>query len=90
VGGTGELVTHGETGLLFESGQAEQLADALCWLAQDAPSLSRLAAAAMRFAHDHLTINIAAARLAGIYRQLLGQEAVSSDHNQRLLAVSKC
>jgi glycosyltransferase involved in cell wall biosynthesis len=90
VGGTGELVTHGETGLLFESGLVEQLADALCRLVQDAPSLARLAAAATRFAHDHLTIDIAAGRLAGIYRQLLGQEAVSGDNNETVLAVSKC
>ena len=90
VGGTGELVTHGETGLLFDSGQAEQLADALCRLVQDGQLRCRLATAATRFAHDHLTIDIAAGRLAGIYRQLLGQEAVSGDNNETVLAVSKC
>ena len=91
VGGTGELVTHGETGLLFDSCEVEQLADALCWLAQDAQSRSRVAAAAARFAHDHLTIDIGAGRLADIYRELLGQRHVlSASSNEQVASVSKC
>lgn len=78
VGGTSELLTHEKTGLLFDSGELAQLADALCWLTSDGDCRSRLADAAARFAHDHLTMDIAAARLADIYRQLLGKHKCST------------
>ena len=80
VGGIAELVTHGETGLLFECDNMEELADALCRLAQDWAQRSRLAEAAARFVHEQLTIEIAASRLANIYKQLLGRETEQSEH----------
>jgi len=73
VGGILELVTHERTGLTFDSGDVEQLADALCRLAHDADSRCRFADAAMRFVHNTFTIEIASARLAEIYKQLSGR-----------------
>jgi glycosyltransferase involved in cell wall biosynthesis len=74
VGGTSELVRHGETGLLFDPGETDQLTEALSHLTTDADFRSRLAKAAAQFVHEHLTIDIAAERLSDIYRQLLGKE----------------
>lgn len=95
VGGTSELVRHGETGLLFDSGKTGQLTESLSRLTIDADFRSRLAKAAARFVHDHLTMNIAAERLSDIYRQLLGigperqriKETISLDPNAEHLAV---
>lgn len=74
VGGTSELVRHGETGLLFDSGETGQLTESLSRLATDPDFRSGLAKAAAQFVHEHLTMNIAAERLSDIYRQLLGKE----------------
>jgi len=87
VGGTSELVTHEKTGLLFESGEVGQLAEALRRLTSDRECRSRLANAAARFAHEQLTIDIAAARLADIYRQLLGRAPVQHEYSARLSKV---
>ena len=73
VGGTPELIRHGERGLLFESGNGQELAEALCRLTLDAALRQRLAAAATAFAHESLNIEVASARLAAIYKSLLQQ-----------------
>ena len=72
IGGTPELIRHGERGFLFESGNLRQLVDALVELARN-PGLRRnMGAAAAAFVERNLTIEIASERLAGIYRTLLG------------------
>jgi L-malate glycosyltransferase len=71
VGGTPELISHGERGLLFESDNVDELSDALCTLVLDPPRYQAMARAASRFAHEHLTIEIAASRLASIYTNVL-------------------
>jgi len=71
VGGTPELIRDGERGLLFDAGNIEQLAEALCMLAADVVRRREMAEAAALFAREHLTIDIAASRLASIYKDLL-------------------
>jgi glycosyltransferase involved in cell wall biosynthesis len=71
VGGTSELISHGERGLLFESGNVQELAKALCILASDPVRRQQMASAATRFAHENLTIDVAASRVASVYRELL-------------------
>jgi len=71
VGGTPELIQHGERGLLVDPGNVDQLAQALCDLTVDAPRRQAFAEASVRFVQQNLTIEIASARLAGIYRTLL-------------------
>ncbi|HMK30976.1 MAG TPA: glycosyltransferase family 4 protein [Terriglobales bacterium] len=85
VGGTPELIRHGERGILFEPGNGEQLAEALRTLLLDPGLRRRMAQAAARFAHESLTIDIAASRLASIYRDLLRQRGcghLSSDQHR--------
>jgi glycosyltransferase involved in cell wall biosynthesis len=88
VGGMSELITHEETGLMFDSGDVAQLADALCRLTRDQELRSGFAKAAAQFAHERLTIDVAAARLAGIYRQLLGRKPVRYEYSQDLSEIS--
>jgi glycosyltransferase involved in cell wall biosynthesis len=71
VGGLPEMITHGENGYLVEPGNLQQLADALCMLTRNPKQRLQMAEAATRFVHEHLTIDIAASRLARIYRELL-------------------
>jgi glycosyltransferase involved in cell wall biosynthesis len=71
VGGTPELIEHGVRGLLFEPGSLSGLTEALLALTLDGARRRTMAANAADFAHANLTIDIAAARLASIYRELL-------------------
>jgi glycosyltransferase involved in cell wall biosynthesis len=72
VGGNPELVRDGETGLLFESGDAEGLAAQLIRLTDDSAMRHRLAAAATNFVRTRLTLDAAADRMEEIYREFLG------------------
>jgi len=83
VGGILELVTHERTGLTFDSGDVEQLADALCRLTYDTDSKCRFAEAAMRFVQNTFTIEIASARLAEIYKQVSGRGPECTESSRR-------
>lgn len=86
VGGTPELIEHNQRGLLFEPGNLSQLTDALMRLAEDREARVRMAAAAADFAHSNLTIEVAAARLASIYNELLARSG--STAGSRVAAAS--
>lgn len=63
-GGLSEVVADGESGILFEPGDVEAHADALCRLAQDEALRSRMGAAGWRRAREHFSIEREAAELA--------------------------
>jgi glycosyltransferase involved in cell wall biosynthesis len=71
VGGNPELVRHGENGLLFESGDAEQLAARLRDLIGNPPLRSRLAAAGSRFIRERFSLAAAARRMGEVYEEFL-------------------
>lgn len=72
VGGNPELVTEGETGLLFPARRPEALAVALRRLA-DQPTLRRsMAAAAAAKMRDGYSVEAAAARMAAVYDRVKG------------------
>jgi glycosyltransferase involved in cell wall biosynthesis len=73
VGGTPELVRHLERGILFESGNLDELADALVYLTRHPNERQRMANTAATFVREHLTIQQACARLADIYKVLLSE-----------------
>ena len=77
VGGTPELIEDGVHGFLFAPGSRQELASVLERLARDPTRRRCMADAAAAFARDHLTIDIAAARLASIYRTVLDRRPAS-------------
>jgi glycosyltransferase involved in cell wall biosynthesis len=71
VGGTPELIAEGERGLLFEPGNAGELAAKLALLVEN-PGLRRTYGdASAAFAHGTLDIRMVAGRLADFYTRLL-------------------
>jgi glycosyltransferase involved in cell wall biosynthesis len=70
-GGNPELVTYGETGLLFPAGNAEALAARLARLLDDPEYRRHLAARAERRMQTHFTREQAAHRIGSIYEEFL-------------------
>ena len=75
VGGMPELIRHEKHGFLFDPQNASELGEYLSRLALDPALRKRMAEQAVRFAFENLTIEVAARRLAGIYRGMLGKSA---------------
>jgi glycosyltransferase involved in cell wall biosynthesis len=71
IGGTPELVEHGERGLLFDVNDADQLVAILGTLIQQEGQRHRLAAAAARFARETFPIERAVARMQSLYEEML-------------------
>jgi len=72
VGGNPELVTHGETGMLFDPGDAEALARLLRQLVSDPALRAMLGAHAASRIRERFSVETSAARMAEIYTELLG------------------
>ena len=75
VGGNPELVTHGDTGLLFPSGDAGALAGQMELVLRDAELRQRLAENAERRMHSEFTREAAAQRMGEIYQEFLARRA---------------
>jgi glycosyltransferase involved in cell wall biosynthesis len=74
VGGTPELVGEDERGLLFRSGDEEDLAAKLTALIENEALRRTLGARAAEFARRKLSVEIAAGRMAEIYSRVLRQK----------------
>ena len=72
VGGNPELVAHGENGMLFESGDADGLAEVLRLLLRDPALRSALAANAARLMQQRFSLQASARRMEEIYATVLG------------------
>jgi glycosyltransferase involved in cell wall biosynthesis len=72
IGGTDELIEDGSTGLLVPPGDAEALAEALRRLLGDPELRKSLATRARERVERDLTRERMAARVTGVYRELLG------------------
>ena len=73
VGGNPELVTDGETGLLFPVGDAAALAQRLALLLDQPDYRRRLAEQAERRMREHFTRQQAARTMGGIYQEFLAR-----------------
>lgn len=71
VGGIPEMIAHGENGLLFDSGDAAGLADALTLAVRDEALRLRLGAEAARTASGRFSMAINTARMQSLYESLL-------------------
>jgi glycosyltransferase involved in cell wall biosynthesis len=78
VGGTPELITDGETGLLFASGNLSDLTDRIHLLIRDPILRASLAQNASNLIRKRFTIQQSASRMTDIYRQF-----IDTDRNQR-------
>jgi glycosyltransferase involved in cell wall biosynthesis len=75
VGGTPELIGNEERGLLFDSGNAADLATKLSVLIENESLRRDLAVRAAEFAKNQLSIEIAARRMAEIYETVLTRKS---------------
>ena len=73
VGGNPELVRHSDNGLLFEAGNAADLAEKLQTVVGNPDLRRRLAAAAVRTIHGEYTREAAARRFAELYEGFLNR-----------------
>jgi glycosyltransferase involved in cell wall biosynthesis len=76
-GGNPELVIPGETGLLFEAGQSDELAAALQRLGASAPLRQQLAERASEFVRSRFAVAVAAHRLEEIYGESLRRKSAA-------------
>lgn len=74
VGGTPELVEDETRGLLFTPGNADELADKLARVVEDAPARKRMGCAASAFARERLNMRICVARNMEIYTSVLARK----------------
>lgn len=72
VGGTPELIDDGRTGLLFRSGDASELADAMARVTADPGLRAQLADAAMQQVENHHSQSALVAGMSEIYERSLG------------------
>jgi glycosyltransferase involved in cell wall biosynthesis len=77
VGGNPELVRGGETGLLFEAGDAAGLGSVLETLIASEPLRKRIGQAAAQSMHDRFSARASAARMGQIYAGLIEPSASS-------------
>lgn len=73
VGGVPELIEEKVSGLVFESGNAAQLAAHLTTLVDNEKLRADFADAAARRAREHFSMDAAVARMQGLYSELLEQ-----------------
>jgi len=84
VGGTPELVRDRDHGILFESGNVDELTNALVSLVQHPEERQKIGDNAAAFARENLTIQQACKRLAEIYRKLIGDATPVASSIQHL------
>jgi len=71
VGGIPELVTHGEDGLIFDSGRIEDLTAMLRLAAGDQSLREKLQAQAVETARQRFSIAVSTRRVESLYEELL-------------------
>jgi len=72
VGGAVDLVTDPQNGLFFESGDEVELAGKLCLLLASPDLRAALGARARETARAFVSLDLTAARVEGVYRELVG------------------
>jgi glycosyltransferase involved in cell wall biosynthesis len=72
VGGVNEAVLSGETGLLVNRGDSEELAEAVLKLQADDVLREKMGTNGRRFVVDNFTWDICAERMLAVYREALG------------------
>ena len=76
-GGTPELIEDGVTGLLYEKGNIQQLADKMQYLIEHADVRRDMGKAAQEYALSHFTIDRCVDEIEAIYREVLEQRSAA-------------
>jgi glycosyltransferase involved in cell wall biosynthesis len=85
VGGTPEIITHRENGLLVQPKDPEALAQAIAEILKGTEDVKAMTAKAMRNAHANLTWEHNAEQTFDVYRQVLGsdrKDSIESSNDQ--------
>ncbi len=72
IGGVNEALRDGETGLLVERGNTDELADAVSRLLSDKGLRERMGADARKFVAENFTWDLCAQKMLRVYREALG------------------
>ena len=75
IGALASLVKHQQTGLLFEAGNAQDLADTLQWAANNPEAMAQMGAAARQYFMATLTEDVNIRLLEQIYRDAIQNES---------------
>ncbi|MFH1681189.1 MAG: glycosyltransferase family 4 protein [Candidatus Eisenbacteria bacterium] len=78
VGGVGDAVLHGRTGLLVDPEDPEEIARAIAQLLDDAPLRRRMGLRAWERVHRRFTLPVASARLEGWLQSVVGNSGGAS------------
>jgi glycosyltransferase involved in cell wall biosynthesis len=76
VGGNPELVSHGETGMLFKSNDAQSLAATIRLVARNPNLRRRLACNAQALIRENFRLEQSAGRMAEIYDDFVSRKAI--------------
>jgi len=85
-GGSHEIVSHEETGLVFPGGAARALTDCLIRLRQEPDLRAALGERARRYAREHLDAQLTADRVTQIYRSIFTQDAAGIEFREEVNA----
>lgn len=69
-GATPELITNGETGLLYPGGDAEALAAAIRYAAEHPAEMAQIAQQGQEYAKEHFDLAAYASELYGLYQEI--------------------
>ena len=73
-GGVPEIVVHGVTGLLVPMGDANEMAEAICWLLENLEQASIMGEAGRERALNHFTVDKTAPLLEEVFEEVLGEQ----------------
>jgi glycosyltransferase involved in cell wall biosynthesis len=88
-GGTPELITHNETGILIEPGNVENLAHTLFNLINDSARRMRLGEAARKYVVRNLSVEAMATRTLNVYREVINWRQLHRTVTSRATGLSE-
>ncbi len=90
IGGLPEMVHHGRTGLLFESGNVAELASRLQWCRDHPGELQRMGAKARQFALEHFGEKSNYEKLIALYAKAISLACAARAASERQQAKRDC
>lgn len=73
-GATPEIVKHGETGILYEVLNIEELKNSILWALENRDAIAKMGLEAARYANNHFTMREHAQNISVLYNQILKEK----------------